>query len=316
MSIERFPYSSEQSGHLRQLIQNNAKAGKPLDYEILVDKLRVVPRTNNADQFDEYEGFVTEDTISVTIIIYQGNSNKNSRYIFTLKEEPQTGSPPLSGIDVEKIVTEKLEKQKREIEYNMVVKEKIEIKAQLDEAEEYIEQLEDKIQEVVNSKGKLSQQWGELASVVLEGIIRRNAHKIAKVPGAEALAGIFADETPDKTTSESENTTENEVTYSRVAQEEEPKAISDEDQTKINFVNHIQDNLKDTEFVQIMNIISFLLENPQTLEFTIEFLQDWEEEDDNEQEENSTVDKKQEESKSVITQKTDNSGTEEFPQSC
>lgn len=275
MSIERTPYSSEQTGQLRQLLQNHFRAGKPLDYEILVDKLKVIPRTNNPEQFDEYEDFVTEDTKSITIIIYEGNSKRNSRNIFTLKEEKTAEAAQLSGIEIENMVKEKFQKEKKEWEYNLLVKEKDEIKSQLEEAEEYIEQLENKIQEIAESKSQFSQKWGDIASIALEGIIRRNAHKIANFPGASALAGIFADDTP---VAEPSETTEGEASYERVSNEEE-NIISEEDQTKISFVNQLEENLNDEEFAQLMNIIKFLFENTQTLKPTIEFLKKIKEED-------------------------------------
>jgi len=306
MSIERYQYNSGQTGHLKQLLQNNAKAGKPLDYEILVDKFRVVPRTNNAEQFDEYEEFVTEDTQSVTIIIYDGNSKRNNRYIFTMKEESQTGTSLLSGTDIEKIVNESLEKQKKEWEIETLNKEKNEIKAQLEEAEEYIEKLEDKIQEIAHSKGKLSQQWGELASVALEGIIRRNAHKLANIPGASALAGVFTDNTP---VPEPEKNTEGEATFRRVNRAEEVLEPSDKDRLK--FLRIIQEQFNQEEFDYLMKIINLLLEKPQALEPSFEFIQEWEEEDDK-QDSVSATEKEPEE----IKRQPGCTENEDFPQTC
>ncbi|OFY17727.1 MAG: hypothetical protein A2W98_08475 [Bacteroidetes bacterium GWF2_33_38] len=301
MSIERLAYSSEQAWQLRQLLQNNSKAGKPLDYEIYVDKLRIIPRTNNPEQFEEYEDFVTDDTKSISIIIYEGNSKRNNRYILVLKEEKLPEKPSLSGLEVNKIVGEHLEKQKKEWEYELLLKEKEEIKSDLEDAEEYIEQLENKIEELNNSKGKLSQQWGDLASVALEGIIRRNAHRLAKLPGASALAGMFAEE---NTTADAEEIkeSETETTFERV--NEDDKII---EKDRINFLKYMQEQLTKEEFEQMGSIISYLLKEKKAIVPTIVFLEEWEEENDDDEGNNL--------SKSTHNQQEFNK-TDEFPATC
>ena len=42
------PYTSERMSMLKQLLVNYAESGKPTDYEIRVDDMKIVPRTPKA----------------------------------------------------------------------------------------------------------------------------------------------------------------------------------------------------------------------------------------------------------------------------
>lgn len=72
MSIQT--YSAERITMLKQTLLNSAEASKPRDYEIRVDDMKVVPRTNDTEQFDNYEEFVTEETKKIIVLIYDGTS--------------------------------------------------------------------------------------------------------------------------------------------------------------------------------------------------------------------------------------------------
>src|ERR1051326_152225 len=193
-------YSNERMSNLKQLLINNAESGKPTDYEIRVDDMRVVPRTNDPDQFDNHEEFVTEETRKVVVIIYDGNSRRNTRHTFLLKDEKkeQAQQNTLSGTDVEKIITEKLKQEKKEWKYELLEKENKDLKEKLAEADEHFGKMAAAI-ENLKSKRKIDDlQWGELIGIAGESILRRNTHLIAKVPGMQGLAGII----------EKDNTTE------------------------------------------------------------------------------------------------------------
>ena len=103
-------YSHEKIGLLKQMLVNSTEAGKPSDYEIRVDDMKVVPRTNDIDQFDNHEEFITDETRKVVVLVYDGNSRRNVRYNDKLQEEkqPLPQQNGLSGVEVEKIISEKL----------------------------------------------------------------------------------------------------------------------------------------------------------------------------------------------------------------
>jgi hypothetical protein len=68
------------------------------------------------------------------------------------------------------------------------------LQQQLTEAEEYIEQLESRLEEEKDKKIKFKDNIGDIASQALEGMLRRNLHWFSGVPVLEGLAGTIQED--------------------------------------------------------------------------------------------------------------------------
>lgn len=60
--------------------------GNSRDYEIRIDQLTVVPRTDNPDVFFSYEACLSEWTQELAVWIYKGASRVAEKYVFVLRE--------------------------------------------------------------------------------------------------------------------------------------------------------------------------------------------------------------------------------------
>ena len=132
-------YNSQRLDFIKQLLISSVENSKaPQDYEIRVDDMRVVPRTNNPELFDNYEDFITDQTRSVLVMLYEGISRKNTKYMFKLKEEdmPKVEQKGLSGTEVEKIISEKLEQQEQKWKQEQMEKDYKEVKKENQQYEE------------------------------------------------------------------------------------------------------------------------------------------------------------------------------------
>ncbi|MBX7206035.1 MAG: hypothetical protein K1X81_11480 [Bacteroidia bacterium] len=195
MSIIKSPYSVARINLLRQMLFTGGSSGKTPFYEVRVDDLRVVARTNNPEEFDQHEEFVSADTRSITVLIYAGTSRNNTRYVLQLKDEPfQNASPALAGTDIEETIREKVQQHRKEWEYQQTQQENQRLKSQVELLQKKEKEQQEQIRELLNSPqgdGQSSQRWGSILSIALEGLIKRNAHHLSKIPGGESLFGLF-----------------------------------------------------------------------------------------------------------------------------
>lgn len=280
MSIVKSPYNNEKIALLRQLIVNGAESGHPIDYEIRVDAMKVVPRTNDPEQFDLHEDFVLEDTRFVTVIIYDGTSRRNIRHVFSLKEEKvENNNQMLSGIELEKKVGEKINQERQGWQMELVQKENENLKSQLNDAEEYIDQLEKSVQDMRSKRMKLGDiHWGEIASVALEGIVRRNTHLIAKIPGGEGLAGIIEHDNKAK-----EQPVLPQETYASFKRQESPETekndndetVNQDEKERLEFLKQLQECFDDEQMSFLITFLNMLAQKPEALEPAILFVKQW-----------------------------------------
>lgn len=286
MSIIKSNYSSGKITLLRQLLENNAEAGTPSDYEIRVDGMKVVPRTNNPELFDNHEDFVNQDTAEITVIIYDGNSRRSTRHVMSMKEPkkdmPPPPAPTLSGLEIEKMLEEKLKAQREAFALDLLKKENKELKEQIEETEDYTGKLEEAVGVAKSNGNKIGGiHWGEIAGVALEGMIKRNAHLIAKIPGAEGLAGILggADQTklPEKQepvcNASFKEKGEDAKEENENEEEGDDENLSEEERDQKGFLKQLQDHFKTEEKVKlIFALLNLLVKNPEAIEPAIVFV--------------------------------------------
>jgi len=271
MSVNKVPYSSEKIGMLKQLLINNAESGNPIYYEIRVDGLKVVLRTNDPEQFDKYEDFIEPGTLSVTVVLYEGTSRNNTRHIFIMKDEPKADAKPLSGIEINKMVDAKVEEVKKQMKQEQVVKENKDLKEELGEAYEAIEKLKNKITDIQNKSGIDSINWGKFAGGMTDSIIRKNAHLLAKIPGGEGLAGVLMeDNEKQEQVSEEEEREEQEATFTKKKDEEQ---LSEADKDRLGFMRGLEErfNHKEDLLSSAIDVLVILADKPEAIEQTKAF---------------------------------------------
>lgn len=192
MPVTNDVYDQLKIDKLRHFLEAQTERGQAKPFEIFVDNLKVVSKTDDPKEFDAYEYYMNEDTEKVRILIYNSNlSPRNDQYCFMVQRNKMEKS--LNGLgEVENIIQEKLAARDREHEMNKLREELEATKLELEESEEYSEKLEKELEYIKENKFKLGNiNIGELASVALEGIVRRNPQILTRLPGGEALAGFI-----------------------------------------------------------------------------------------------------------------------------
>jgi FtsZ-binding cell division protein ZapB len=228
MALVQEKFSQDLIEGIQQYLINSFEQNESEEYEILVDKFKVVKRTKDIARFEQYENFVKPTTKTVTIIIYEGSSNRNTKHILYLSGEvpfgeeenknkssntnqtsksnetqPSHALQGLSGFEIDNRINEKVKQAKDGWQMELLEKELSELKIEvqdlqdeIDDLEEENEALKTRIEERKNKLGEL--HLGDIAGVAIENIVRRNPEILEAIPGAEGLAGLVIKDNAQK----------------------------------------------------------------------------------------------------------------------
>ena len=188
MPVTNDKYDQLKIDKLKHFLEDMASKGQAKPYEIFVDNLKVVPKTEDPKDFDSYEFYMNEDTEKIRILIYNSNlSPRNDQYCFYVQQNKQEKSPNGLG-DLDGIIQEKLNARDKEYELNRLKVELEEAKQQLEEAEEYADKLEQQLEDAKSNKYKLGKlDLVDLGTLVLGRLAEKNADLLSKV-GLEGLS--------------------------------------------------------------------------------------------------------------------------------
>ncbi len=204
MPVTNDNYDQLKIDKLKHFLEEMASRGHARPFEIFVDNLKVIPKTEDPKEFDNYEYYMSEDTEKVRILIYNSNlSPRNDQYCFYVQKNK--GDKTLNGLgEIETIVQEKLTARDKEYELTHLKKELEETKQQLEEAEDYADQLEQQLEEAKSNKYKLGKlDLVELGGVVLENLAVKNSPALEKM-GLGGLLGVNKQQIEDPKQQETE----------------------------------------------------------------------------------------------------------------
>ena len=279
MAIVNQKYNGAKINLLHQVLQSDAEEGRPREYDIIIDDLKVVRRTTDPEKFFLHEDFINGETKTVIITIYEGTSKRNTRYLFSLKESEEQDKATLSGI--ENVMNEKMLQQRKAWEHEQLQKELEELKEEMDEQEAYVEKLEAMLQEEKGKKVSLKDNWGEVMSVALEGLVRRNSHLLGGIPMiGQGLAGVIEQDNKrlEETVLNSPKAVEErKVSFKRLVEDDEKEqavksVISKEDQETLAYFGSLRQAFSESELLQVLEIISSLSQDKDSIATVVELL--------------------------------------------
>lgn len=278
MSVTIENYDQLKIDKIKLHLQSQAEKGNPRYYEIFVDNLKAVQKTNDVAEFDSYEDYMTEDTEKIRILIYSSSSTspRNDQYTYRMKKVSEVKSEiapsSLNGLELEARIEEKLQGHRERWEHEQLRKELEQTKKQLEEAESYSEKLEAELLQFRNKKLILGNvNLGELASVVVEGFVRRNPQLLAKIPGAEGLAGVIEQDNKDKANAAQQPNVESTASFKK-AQEETAEVLTEEEKGYLQFMKGIAESFDEQEITILTQIIVKLEEDTAQLKPVAELL--------------------------------------------
>lgn len=250
-------YDPAKVDKLQEYLRLYNQKGRPIDYEIIVDGLRAVRRTSDPEEFSDHERFITPETRSIEINLYNGGGNSNEKHIFFLSDEEIKQG--LSGLEIDSRISEQVERQRREWQFDLLQKENAELKAEVAELERENENLEKEKQALIENQSPLKGFLGEIGSSFVESFIRRNPSVMKSIPGGEALAGLIATE-PKVTLTEDDTS---------VSFQERSQELDESDRSAIEFVNQLKQQFSKSEFDNVLIIIQALANDKSRIDLII-----------------------------------------------
>ena len=268
MPIQFDKFDQQKIDRLKSHLESMATKGTPKFYEIFVDGLKAVPKTDEPKEFEGYEDYMTPSTNQIKIVVYcSGASPRNDQYVFSMqaKSNEEALDFGLNGIAVKSFTTNELkelrlqrdQKSAYKSEINGLNEEMEELYKELDEKKIYIEKLEKAVEEAKANGNKIGGiHVGEVLSVAAESFLKRNAHKIEKGLGVEGLAGFLQSEETQSTETKAQPDTE--VTIKKKGEAKSKTEISDQDKQFLGLFREIQKHFSQAEFDQVIEIIESL----------------------------------------------------------
>jgi hypothetical protein len=285
MPIQFDKFDQAKVDNLKNHLVAMASKGKAKFYEIFVDVLKAVQKTDEPSEFDSYEDYMTPDSAQLKIVIYNsGASPRNDQFVFLLKAQNRDEAMEigLSGMPVKTFsyneIGEWREKQAKKtaerLEINTLKKEVSDLNGIIEDREKEIGQLGKLIEEARQNGNKLGGiHLGDIVSVAFEGLVRRNTHMIAKLPVlGEQLAGIIEDDNK-KTIAPHSPSPDTEVNFKKKESTENPSPVSEGDKELLGLIKEIQMQFNENEFGQVIEILDLLSKDKSNLPTVIELLQ-------------------------------------------
>ncbi|HQW94605.1 MAG TPA: hypothetical protein PLU58_02330 [Saprospiraceae bacterium] len=263
-------------------LHDMADKGEGKYLEVYVDDVKVVPRTNRIESLDDHKVYLEETTETIKVFIYNTeNSNRYQQFTFVLEKKKSNEHPVqiqtqqsqgLSGIELENRindrVTQSLAQERERWQTDLMKRDFDTCKKELADAEEYIEDLEKQLSQFKSKKlhwGDVN--LGDVASVIVEGMVKRNPHWVAKLPGGDALAGLIAKEATETTA----EVIENEVVFKKKTPTDE--GMSEEMKAQLGFLKQLESHFSQEQLDKIMLILQSFVETPNNIETVFELLE-------------------------------------------
>lgn len=243
---------------IKRMLMNEANSGSPRYYEIWVDALKVVDRTNDPGLFNKHEEFIYSTTETVTVNLFTTSPTSAhiiSRYNFTFGDEPKSKDESFRGFglgEVEARINEKVTQERERWECDQVRKDLETTKTKLKEAEDWNEKLEGIIDETKKKLEEAKSQSdfaGILKDLALSQLIKKPEEK-------QALSG--SDKPKEEASFKMKSSEEN--------------ALSEDDKFFLEFGRDMKATFSKDEFDMVFSIISEFVKDKTNIKPVMELL--------------------------------------------
>ena len=276
------PYNDVKLSQFKMWLHDMADKNEGKYIEVYVDDVKVIPRTNKIESLDDHKVYLDDTTETIKVFTYNTeNSNRYQQFTFVIEKKKtsehqvqnqnvQTQQVQgLSGIELENRINQSLAQERERWQTDLLKRDFDTCKKELQDAEEYIDDLEKQLSVYKSKKLHLGDvNLGEVASIVLEGMVKRNPHWVAKLPGGDALAGLIAKEATENGTAE---VIENEVVFKKKTPVDE--GMSEEMKAQMGFLKQLESHFNQEQLDKIMLILQSFTEKPKNIETVFELLE-------------------------------------------
>lgn len=263
---------------IRHFLESSAEKGKPKFYEIFVDNLKAVDKTDDTGSFDEYKMYVDDNTQMIKILIYTSTENcpRNDKFIFAVRNpQEEKKQEQLNGIEIQSKIDTAIQQERERNHALQLQKELEETKSKLEDAEEYADALEEKLanfqQEFQQYKAKRigisEMNTGKLVGYATGYMIKSYPSLVQKIPMLSTLSGFLTDdaELPDQLEGTVDTNAENTATFSKMSESGVNPYPDEETKNKLAFFKEMEEAFTNPQLQQVVDIIKGMVLQPDQI---------------------------------------------------
>jgi hypothetical protein len=271
MAAEYKPYDADEVESIRLMLEAEAKEGKPLCYEIKVNGFTRVHKTDKVERFEEMHNFLNENTKELVISVFPDtNSKRKEWYKYKMNTAPET----LNGVvDMEAKITERMTQFEEKFAMKRTEEKLQETENKLEQAELYIDILEDKLEE---SKAKPNHignfDLSKLATSTIEGIAIHYPKVLDKVPVLNGIAKVIQEENANKKPTQLNGSFKEEMSFKSKSQSTKSAEITEHEEAIQRLSDYIGGHFDEEQKLMLGAVIIALGEKPSQLQTVAELL--------------------------------------------
>ncbi len=267
MPLVEEKYDQGKVDSLKRYLQREADKGRPRDYEVVIDGFKVLSRTDNIEEFEDFEQEIKDTTRNISILIYDGKStNRNTRYSFLLHGD---NSLPLSGTGggglgaVDQLIQTRLDEKDREYALKALKDQLAEAEQLIKEGEKYQDQLEKELAHLKANKYNLGGlDLVELGSFVLKHTITSHA---PTSPLAAQMAGILGALSGGEGSQTPTSEPEGEASFRELSADAPQSELTEHQQLILQSVQQMEQVFNSKQLMVMNQVIVTLMQRPSEL---------------------------------------------------
>jgi hypothetical protein len=203
-NIKTEKYNEDRIQLIKLNLEHHIATGSPRLYEIQVDGMKAVPKTTDITQFSNYEIYLSDEIDELRIHLFQGTSHKYDGFVFKCNTQSVARINNLDGTNIS--VEEKVQQALQNKAFDDALKRLEQLELELNEAQDYIETLEDKLDkaehkyfELLHTKPKINENAMQFLIQGFTMLAKKNPKALGKIPIiGELLEGGIEDSLADE----------------------------------------------------------------------------------------------------------------------
>jgi hypothetical protein len=263
-------YDQHKIDSLKRYLQRETDKNRARDYEIIVDGFKVVSRTNDIGEFDDYEQEIKDNTRNLSILIYDGDkTNRNTKYSFALNQDSAIPAQPQNSLgslgDIDQIIQQKMDDKDKDYQINTLKEKLEETEEKLEESEEFAEKLKAELEHIKANRFQMKDvNLLEVGAELLKFTINQKAKKSPFAAQLSGILGAISDMDQPALPPKTESEPDCEVTVQEQPGNPQPALT----EIQLLLLDNIQqmERVFTPEQMPIMNrVMNKLMENPSQL---------------------------------------------------
>jgi|GEM_PF-3322585 len=265
------PYDPAEVESIKHMLEAEAREGKPLSFDVKIDGMTRIHKTDKVERFNELYNFINENTKDLVISIYPDHTNRKEWYKYSFGESSTSNG--LNGIDVDQKVRESMQLFEERHAAKMTEEKLKQVQSDLKEAEEYIGMLTAQLEEAKikpNHFGKFD--LAQLAGDTLTSVAKNYPKVLDDVPVLNGIAKVIQRDAKQQLPNQ-QSSFQGEVSFKpkQAKQTLSPEAEAHE-QTVRQMVDYIGDRFDSKQRRILGHVIIELGEKPAQLTTVAELL--------------------------------------------